>query len=105
MNTVIAVWLPVKHVSYLPQNTRNTCVTYAPFITITILTIMSLPKKLLHSNWYLTLLHFMVRLKTHLRTELPFQHTNNLSHVKLQTFAVVHNVALMFFMGDYPASG
>jgi hypothetical protein len=25
--------------------------------------------------------------------------------VKLQTFAVVHNVALVFFMGDYPACG
>jgi hypothetical protein len=28
-----------------------------------------------------------------------------LNSVKLQTFAVVHNVALVFFMGDYPASG
>jgi hypothetical protein len=27
------------------------------------------------------------------------------SHVKLQTFVVVHHVALIFFMVDYPASG
>jgi hypothetical protein len=28
-----------------------------------------------------------------------------LKNVNFQTFAVVHNFALIFFMGDYPASG
>jgi hypothetical protein len=28
-----------------------------------------------------------------------------LEFVNLQTFAMVHNFALIFFMGDYPASG
>ena len=31
--------------------------------------------------------------------------TDNIYLVKLQTFAVVHNVETIFFMGVYPASG
>jgi hypothetical protein len=44
-----------------------------------------------------------------LTTAVPANKTqntmNNMFPVKLQTFAVVHNIALVFFMGDYPASG
>jgi hypothetical protein len=50
MNTVIAVWLPVEHVSYLQQNASITCITYAPFITITVITLLSFPKLPLNLN-------------------------------------------------------